>query len=76
MSMEPVFYLLLIDFYKLQTFNLVKDLKMKKNVKEYLLKMVYQSVLEETHDYKFIEVHQIIFRTELQMFASSWKISL
>ena len=76
MSMEPVFYLLLIDFYKLQTFNLVKDLKMKKNAKEYLLKMVYQSVLEETHDYKFIEVHKIIFRTELQMFASSWKISL
>ena len=44
---------------------------MKKNAKEYLLKMVYQSVLEETHDYKFIEVHKIIFRTELQMFASS-----
>ena len=36
MSMEPVFYLLIIDFDKLQTSNLLKDLKIKNNDKEYL----------------------------------------
>ena len=76
MSMEPVFCPLTMDFYKLQTFNLVKDLKMKKDDKEYLLEMVYQSVLEETHDNKFIEVYKFNFRPELQMFACSSKISL
>ena len=60
MSMEPVFYLLIIDFDKLQTSNLLKDLKIKNNDKEYLLKMVHQSVLEETEDYRFIEAYKII----------------
>ena len=76
MSMEPVFYLLIMDFDKVKTFNLVKDLKMKKNNKEYLLKIVYQPVLEESHYYKFIEVYNIICRTDRKMFAWSWKISL
>ena len=58
-----------MDFDKVKTFNLVKDLKMKKNNKEYLLKIVCQPVLEESHYYKFIEVYNIICRTDRKMFA-------
>lgn len=58
-----------MDFDKLQTFNLVKDLKRKKSDKEYLLKMVYQPVLEETHYCKFIEVYKIICGTDRKIFA-------
>ena len=60
MLSEPVFYLLLLDFEKLRTSDLVKDLRMKKKDKDSALKLLFQAVLEETSDFKFIKAYKNI----------------
>ena len=58
--MEPVFYLLLLDFDRLRTSDLVKDLRMKKKDKHYSLKLLFQAVLEETSYFKLIKAYRNI----------------
>ena len=60
MLSEPVFYLLLLDFEKLRTSDLVKDLRMKNKDEDSALKLLFQAVLEETSDFKFIKAYKNI----------------
>lgn len=58
--MEPVLYLLTLDFNKLLTSNLVKEPRMKKGDTEFSLKLTFQAVLKETNDDKLMQGYKNI----------------